>query len=231
MITHSARKGIAVLLTATFLIAAWFFFFSSDTEADPIQKQYELLTTPMAKKLYFEQSDGLTQPVPSRLVELDQKVIGCFGPDQILAMSPDEDSLGGQCCGALRDMNAYQAQLDALSDFIEKNGNIEFIPHDPYDVSVRQAQQLLVFDRDIHLTSDQQRTFDLATEMSHHGGPCCCKCWKWFMMSGLGKKMIADYDWNEHQLAELWDTSSSCGHAEDTSMYEHYQHESMEMLS
>ncbi len=42
------------------------------------------------------------------------------------------------------------------------------------------------------------------------------------MMSGLAKKLIVDYGWDEHQTAELWDTSSSCGHDEDTDMHGHY---------
>jgi len=63
-------------------------------------------------------------------------------------------------------------------------------------------------------------------QMSHHGGPCCCKCWKWHMMSGLGKKLIVDFGWNAKQLAELWDLSSSCGHKEDTNMHQHYRTDS-----
>ncbi len=223
MVKQSVRNGIAVLLTVTILLAAWFFFFSPGVEADPIKKQYDLLSTPAAKKLYFAQSEGLTKAVPQRLVELDQKTIGCFEAEKIMAMS-SSDRLGGQCCGVLKDFESYELQLEALSDFIEKNGNIDLIPRDPYDVSVEQAQQLISFDRELVLTPAQQRIYDVAVRMSHHGGPCCCRCWKWTMMSGLGKKLLVDHGWSAEQLAELWDTASSCGHAEDTNLHAHYDH-------
>jgi len=42
------------------------------------------------------------------------------------------------------------------------------------------------------------------------------------MMSGLAKKLIVDSGWNAHQIAQLWDISSSCGHSEDTDMHLHY---------
>lgn len=78
------------------------------------------------------------------------------------------------------------------------------------------------YDNDIILTSDEQKIYDDATKVSHHGGPCCCKCWKWYVMSGLAKKLIQDEKWSDHQITELWDLSNSCGHEEDTNMYKHY---------
>ncbi len=175
-----------------------------------------------AQKFYMKQSDGLKKPVPERLVELDQLTIGCFGPENILQMSPADTNLGGQCCGVLKDVEAYEVQLKALERFIDENGNIDFIPRDPYDVPVEQAQQLISFDSQVTLTPAQQETYNKAMKMSHHGGPCCCKCWKWYAMSGLAKKLIVGYGWDEQQIAELWDTSSSCGHKEDTNMHQHY---------
>lgn len=177
--------------------------------------------SPQAQKLYLKQSDNLAKPVPERLVELDQLKIGCFGSQNVMQMSASDTNLGGQCCGTLQDIEAYEVQLQALETFIEENGNIDLIPKDPYDVSVEQAQQLTSFDQ-ISLNAAQQSIYDKAMKMSHHGGPCCCKCWKWYVMSGLAKKLIVDHGWDEHQIAELWDTSSSCGHKEDTNMHQHY---------
>ena len=183
--------------------------------------------SPQAQKLYIKQSEQLTKPVPERLVELDELKIGCFGPQNIMHMSAADVNLGGQCCGVLTDIEAYEVQLQALETFIEENGNIDIIPRDPYDMSVEQAQLLTSFDQ-ISLTAEQQGIYDKAMKMSHHGGPCCCKCWKWYVMSGLAKKLIVDYGWDEHQVAELWDTSSSCGHKEDTNMHQHYDVEDEE---
>jgi len=189
-------------------------------EINPILAVYDELS-PSAKALYFKQSEGLTKPVPDRLVELDKKTIGCFGPSQVLAMNSNAENLGGQCCGALTDANAYELQMKTLSAFIDENGGEAFIPVDPYDAPVSLAQQLTQYDSEILLNTAHQGIFDDALSVSHHG-PCCCKCWKWYMMSGLAKKLIRDEEWDSQQVAQLWDLSSSCGHAEDTNMGEHY---------
>ncbi len=186
--------------------------------------------SPSAQKLYYKQSEALTKEVPERLVELDELTIGCFGPQNIAQMSISEGNLGGQCCGALKDIEAYNVQLKALEKFIEENGNISFIPRDPYDVTIEHAQQLISFDQEIQLTSAQQEIYNKAIKMSHHGGPCCCKCWKWYVMSGLAKKLIVDHGWDKSQIAELWDTSSSCGHEEDTNMHKHYDVDENEVV-
>lgn len=47
------------------------------------------------------------------------------------------------------------------------------------------------------------------------------------MMSGLGKKLIAEYEFNAKRLVELWDLYSSCEHSDDTDMGEHYKDEDM----
>lgn len=98
--------------------------FSGSGVLSPIQEVYAALPE-QAKPFYYQQSEGLTKPVPERLVELDQLTIGCFGADTIMQMSPDDTNLGGQCCGVLKDIEAYEAQLPALHAFIEENGNID----------------------------------------------------------------------------------------------------------
>jgi hypothetical protein len=205
--------------------AYFLFFFDKAPDAlgasNEITEVYAMLS-PQAKSLYYKQSEELTKPVADRVVELDQLTIGCFGSSKILGMSTDDTNLGGQCCGILKSEEAYNTQMQALDKFIRENGNIALIPEDPYDLPVEHAQQLTQFDKDIQLNAEQQSIYDSAMEMSHHGGPCCCKCWKWYVMSGLAKKLIVNYGWDEHQIAELWDTSSSCGHDDDTNMFQHY---------
>lgn len=202
-----------------------------DTDKEIVENsESEIMITynslsPKARSLYYKQSESLTKEVDPRVVELDQLTIGCFGTNTIMRMSEEDTNLGGQCCGALVDVETYKIQLQALNKFIEENNNINIIPKDPYDISVDHAQKLITFNKDIILLSTQQQIYNDAMKMSHHGGPCCCKCWKWYMMSGLGKKLIVDYSWNAEQLAELWDLSSSCGHDGDTNMHEHYENE------
>lgn len=190
-------------------------------EADPIVQVYNSLS-PSAQKLYYKQSNKLTTPVPERLVELDELQIGCFGPSNIMSKSADEDNLGGQCCGILKDVEAYEVQLQALHAFIEENEGSDLMPRDPYDMTVTHAQELTQMDEDVKLTAKQQAVYDEAMAASHHGGPCCCKCWKWYVMSGLAKQLIVEEGWNSDQIAQMWDLSSSCGHDEDTNMHQHY---------
>ncbi len=229
-ITLRNKNKIIVSAIISVLIIFGLYIFSNT--GDPMDKIIEnadsdvystyLSLSPRAQTLYLKQSDQLTKEVPERLIELDSLTIGCYGPDAILAMAETDTNLGGQCCGVLYDIEAYNAQIDALNKFIEEEGDIEIIPHDPYDISVEDAQILIQFDSDISLSAEQQGIYEAAVTLSHHGGPCCCKCWKWYAMSGLGKKLIVDHGWNAEQLAELWDLSSSCGHKEDTNMFEHY---------
>lgn len=190
-------------------------------ESNKIDKIYNSLPQ-RARALYYVQSDNLNNEVPERMIELDKLTIGCFGTNTIMRMSDYDTNLGGQCCGTLMDIEDYNIQLKELQEFIKQNGNIILIPKDPYDVPVEHAQMLIQFDKDIKLSSIQEEIFNTAVNISHHGGPCCCKCWKWYMMSGLGKKLIVDYNWSAEQLSELWDISSSCGHKEDTNMFKHY---------
>lgn len=192
-----------------------------DTSKNPIMKVYNSLS-PRAQALYLKQSNNLTKEVPPRLVELDSLNIGCFGPKNVLAMAETDTNLGGQCCGNLKDAESYETQLDALHSFIAENGNNDLIPLDPYDTPIPLAQKLTKFDSEIVLTALQQNIYDAATAMSHHGGPCCCKCWKWYVMSGLAKHLIVEEGWSAHQISQLWDLSSSCGHDEDTDMHKHY---------
>lgn len=220
----------SILGSAIVVVGGFFTFKNTDSGDIPmevnqeIQAVYETLS-PQAKALYYQQSNELTKPVPEHLVELDELTIGCFEPSKIASMSTDEENLGGQCCGALKNLEGYEIQLEALHIFIEKNDNIDLIPKNPYDIAIKQAQELIAFDDSILLNPEQEMVYNEAMEMSHHGGPCCCKCWKWYMMSGLGKELISTYGWDAHQLAELWDLSSSCGHEEDTNMVDHYKDE------
>ncbi|MEK6860858.1 MAG: hypothetical protein AABY07_02705, partial [Nanoarchaeota archaeon] len=197
------------------------------SDSNNIKSIYERLS-PQAKSLYFQQSDQLTKEVDPRLVELDRLTIGCFGSNKIMQMKNTDPNLGGQCCGVLKNADQYRVQLDVIKSFIEEHrehlgDNADLIPEDPYEVPVAHAQKLIRFDNEIILNSEQQAVYDKAVQMSHHGGPCCCKCWKWYVMSGLAKRLIVDNNVDAEFLAELWDISSSCGHDEDLNMHKHYK--------
>jgi len=119
--------------------------------------------------------------------------------------SPDQ-RIQGSCCGPMN-FHRYAEQIEEL----KKYSKYEIIPSDPYDVSVSSAQELLDYQKNIILTTEQQMTYDEATELSHEGGPCCCKCWHWYAYEGLAKYLIVEENFTSEQIAEVWDISDACG--------------------
>lgn len=129
-------------------------------------------------------------------------------PATVLGYS-DDTRIQGSCCSSM-DLHRYQEQVEALKQY----SSISFIPKDPYDVSATLAKELLGYQQNITLTTEQQEIYDKAVELSPEGGPCCCKCWRWYAFEGMGKKLIVDYDWSSEELAELWSLTDGCGGAD-----------------
>ena len=105
------------------------------------------------------------------------------------------------------DLHRYKEQVEGL----KKYSYIEKIPSDPYDIPVSLVRELLDYQKNIILTQEQQQIYDEAVKMSHEGGPCCCKCWRWYAFEGLAKYLITEYDFNSEQIAEIWDLEDGCG--------------------
>lgn len=119
---------------------------------------------------------------------------------------PDEARIQGSCCSPM-DIHRYQEQVEGL----KKYADIPEIPEDPYDVPVSLAKQLFEYQQTIQLTPDQQAVYDQAVQISEEGGPCCCKCWRWFAFEGQAKYLISELDWSAEQIAELWELEDGCG--------------------
>ena len=133
----------------------------------------------------------------------------CAGPSFIDSMD-DNDRLQGSCCSPM-DFHMYVEQVEGL----KKYSNIDVIPSDPYDIPVSLARRLLGYDKTITLTPEQQMVYDQAMQMSHEGGPCCCKCWRWYAFEGQAKYLITQYDFTAEQIAEVWDLEDGCGGSEE----------------
>ena len=118
----------------------------------------------------------------------------------------DEDNIQGACCGAM-DFHRYQEQVEGL----KKYKNISQIPEDPYNIPVALSKQLFEYQQTITLNEKQQSVYDQAMEMSHKGGPCCCKCWRWTAFEGLAKYLITEEGYDSQQVANLWDMLDGCG--------------------
>ncbi len=131
--------------------------------------------------------------------------VACFGPDAIYSKS-DSERLQGSCCSPMI-FHKYEEQIEGL----KKYSYIDKIPSDPYDIPVDLAKQLLDYDKAISLSSDEQRIYNTAMKMSDEGGPCCCRCWRWYVYEGLAKYLITEYNFTADQIAEVWNLSDGCG--------------------
>lgn len=126
----------------------------------------------------------------------------------------DDARLQGSCCSPMH-MHRYSEQVEGLKKFKAVAGhNIDKIPDDPYDIEAGLAKELMSY-YDIELTSDEQKAYDDAMTNSHEKGPCCCKCWRWYVYGGLGKFLIKNYGFTGEQLTEVWNLSDGCGGAGD----------------
>ncbi|OGK17487.1 hypothetical protein A2774_05585 [Candidatus Roizmanbacteria bacterium RIFCSPHIGHO2_01_FULL_39_12c] len=121
----------------------------------------------------------------------------------------DNNRLQGSCCSPMN-YHRYSEQIRGLQEFKK----IPEIPQDPYDILVKQAKNLMSHYDDI-LSFEQEKAYDFAMQNSHEQGPCCCKCWRWYVYGGLGKILIRKYNFTGERLAKIWNLSDGCGGAGD----------------
>ncbi len=129
----------------------------------------------------------------------------CAGPS-FISQKLDDERLQGSCCSKM-DLHLYQEQADGLRKYSEINE----IPKDPYDIEVSLAKKLLEFQKNIRLDALQQKAYDDAMNLSHEGGPCCCKCWRYDVFEGLAKYLITELEFSAEQVAEVWNLLDGCG--------------------
>ncbi len=118
---------------------------------------------------------------------------------------PDTARLQGSCCSPM-DIHRYTEQVTGL----QKYKDIPEIPSDPYDIDASLAKKLKTY-YDVQLTPDEQKAYDYAMANSMEKGPCCCKCWRWYVYGGLGKLLIQKYHFTGEQVTEIWNLSDGCG--------------------
>lgn len=131
-----------------------------------------------------------------------------------ISSMPDDTRLQGSCCSPMS-LHHYSEQVEGLEKFKSVAGqNVDKIPDDPYDIEAGLAKELMSY-YDIELTPEEQGTYDYAMQNSHEKGPCCCKCWRWYVYGGLGKYLIKNHDFTGEQVTELWNLSNGCGGDEE----------------
>ena len=191
---------------------------SSSSELIALQQS---IPTQTGKNLFLVQSKNLTEKVDPELVDLDSQIIACdANVDNLMATGSIGGScvgggttlptakgkfLGGQCCGAMKDTKEYHEELKQLQSY----KNISDIPLNPYKTPVELAKKWIDYDKATTLTDDQQKIFNQALSLSKEG-PCCCKCWHYYVNEGIAKKMIQNNSWNAQQVAHFWDVSGIC---------------------
>lgn len=129
--------------------------------------------------------------------------------DSIASMD-DHARLRGSCCSPMS-LHRYSEQVEGLTKFKSvPHQNISKIPDDPYDIEAGLAKELMP-DYDMELTSEEQTAYDYAMQNSDEKGPCCCKCWRWYVYGGLGKYLIKNHGFSGEQITEIWNLSDGCG--------------------
>lgn len=129
--------------------------------------------------------------------------------DSITAML-DSARLQGSCCSSMN-IHRYSEQVESLQKFKSVPGqNIVEIPDDPYDIETGLAKRLISY-YDIELTPDKQAAYDYAMLNSNEKGPCCCKCWRWYVYGGLAKFLIQNHGFTGEQITQVWNFSDGCG--------------------
>ena len=128
--------------------------------------------------------------------------------DSIFALA-DDARIQGSCCSPMS-IHRYSEQVEGL----KKYEDIPEIPPDPYDIEAGLAKRLMNY-YDMKLSPEEQKAYDYAMVNSHEKGPCCCKCWRWYVYDGLGKYLIKNYKFTGEQVTEVWNLSDGCGGYEE----------------
>ena len=126
----------------------------------------------------------------------------------------DGERLQGSCCSPMN-LHRYREQVEGLQKFKSIAAqNIAEIPDDPYDIDANFAKKLMAY-YDLELTLEEQKAYDYAMMNSNEKGPCCCRCWRWYVYGGLAKYLIRNYQFTGEQVTEVWNLSDGCGGEED----------------
>ena len=124
--------------------------------------------------------------------------------DSILAMTPPT-RIQGSCCGPMA-LHRYKEQVEGLKEYAK----FPEIPSDPYDIDSGFAARMLK-EYTVELNRVNLAKYNTAMELSAEGGPCCCKCWRWEVLGGMGKVLIRDRQIDGKTLAKIWELTDGCG--------------------
>ncbi|MBI4114395.1 MAG: hypothetical protein HY445_00965 [Candidatus Niyogibacteria bacterium] len=189
------QKRVSISITVAALIIGGAFYLSSGgKDTDPLLME------------------SVDQALVAKFEVLSQSGnSSCSGTfKESIAAMPDANRLQGSCCSKMS-LHRYSEQVEGLQEFkAVPNQNIAEIPDDPYDIEAGLAKELLSY-YDLALTPEEQKAYDYAMLNSSEKGPCCCKCWRWYVYGGLGKYLIKNHGFTGEQVTEVWNLSDGCG--------------------
>ncbi len=177
---------ISIVLALLLIGGAWYFASSKKDGGPPL-----VADTALAAKFDILSKNG------------NSSCSGAFM--QSIDGMADNAQLQGSCCSPM-DMHRYSEQIEGL----KKYKDIPEIPSDPYDINAGLAKKLKT-NYNVQLTLNEQKAYDYAMANSNEKGPCCCKCWRWYVYGGLGKLLIQKYHFTGEQVTEIWNLSDGCG--------------------
>jgi hypothetical protein len=151
-------------------------------------------------------TDSQTGSLEEKFAILSNSNTNYCASSNFLDSKADGERLQGSCCSKM-DFHQYAEQVEGLKQYFD----IDVIPSDPYDIEASLAKKLVAYDKEIVLTAEEQKVYDKAMNMSMEGGPCCCKCWRWTAFEGQAKYLITKYNFDEKQIAKVWDLEDGCG--------------------
>lgn len=127
-----------------------------------------------------------------------------------IADMPEGARLKGSCCSPMS-LHRYTEQVQGLERFKAVSGQaIPEIPDDPYDIEAGLAKRLIAH-YELELTPEEQQAYDYAMRNSNEKGPCCCRCWRWYVYGGLAKSLIKNRNFTGEQITAVWNLSDGCG--------------------
>lgn len=191
------RKIIFLFLSVFIVIGGYFYFTKASSpfhfggNPTSVNKPFHIADPVLAARFDYLSKNG------------NSSCSGAF-KDSIASIE-DNARLQGSCCSPMN-MHRYSEQVEGL----KKYADIAEIPPDPYDIQAGIAKKLMAH-YDDQLTPDEQKAYDYAMQNSEEKGPCCCKCWRWFVYGGLGKYLIKEKGFTGQQITEIWNLSDGCG--------------------
>lgn len=218
IMSNGVNKKLQITIVASALLVGGYLYISSKPAFNFSNPSKEQLSSHVVNEALAARFDYLSKNGNSSCSAAFR--------DSIASM-PDSSRLEGSCCSPMS-VHRYSEQVEGLEKFKSAlrqaqggeqsrtiaGQNIAKIPDDPYDIEAGLAKELMSY-YDIELTAGEQKSYDYAMQNSSEKGPCCCKCWRWYVYGGLGKYLIRNYKFTGEQLTQLWDLSDGCGGDEE----------------